>query len=466
MKNRDRKYKVSGGRLAAAISMWLFAVITSSDVFPIILTLPTFILIAYRMAITRSPGFIPADMLWLCMLLFFVVSPIQNIEGHSFKIGSVRGIEYATYEFVLAEMIVFLSLACFTLGANTGLHAGMMSAGRDAFTYSPVTYRQAMILAAVCVTSFGLYVAFSGGIANVLLPRLEKTRDDVSILSPFFLAGMTSACLLLASLVRDVLKSKVSDPLLPCLLFIGSAILLAASVNPLNAARFFNLATWLPIVFVLAGGVVAFRWIYLLILGGVFIAMPLMSISSRGGVEALRSFSDTDYATDIFMLKDMDVFDTLVHAAAVTHTDRLYWGDNILAIILFFVPRAWWPDKPMVGGLVIGGDLHANYWAGTDNLSFFPGGDLYMDFWFPGVILGATLAGAAWKTLMQSKLVALQAFNMGAIVVIGSLPILIRGPMGAVIGYPLCLLVVTTILIVSLRLRVCAPRVAVLSRNY
>jgi hypothetical protein len=80
----------------------------------------------------------------------------------------------------------------------------------------------------------------------------------------------------------------------------------------------------------------------------------------------------------------------------------IVWGEKLGAIVLFFVPRALWPGKPIVGGLDIGNELFAAGMYGTPNLSFFVGCDLYMDFGFVGVALGGVVAAVALRSAVKA----------------------------------------------------------------
>lgn len=74
------------------------------------------------------------------------------------------------------------------------------------------------------------------------------------------------------------------------------------------------------------------------------------------------------------------------------------WGSGIVNMLLFFVPRAIWPSKPISSGAVI-----TSLWFGTDlsvtNVpnTFF--GEMYMNFAVIGAIAGLFLAGAIVRGL-------------------------------------------------------------------
>lgn len=423
------------GRVSIMVVLWLYGITTSADYFPVLLTFPTFLLILHQTQKIKASQFTPADMLWLCSLMYFVVAPIQNIQNYGFITGAVKNIKYEIGNFLMAELIVFISLLAFSFGIKKSL---VQSSQAKPALFA--TKRQLILIFIVSLFGFFLYINFAGGISNVILPRELKSRQEVSFLSVAFLAVLTLGTTLLALALNIQIKQKINGRIVTGFLFIFAALLLLFCINPINSPRFFNIATWIPVLFALFGGNIKYSRIYLVLLVGAILVMPLMSITTRGGFEALSNYSETVYAENPWLLKDIDVFDTLVHMASIITIDNLYFGSNSAAILLFFIPRSIWIGKPVVGGLIIGGDLQNNYFAGTDNLSLFPGGDFYMDFWLPGVLCGSFIAGIFVKKLMRLSLSNLRGNNLTALVLIGSLPILLRGPLGAVIGYFTCLI--------------------------
>lgn len=74
------------------------------------------------------------------------------------------------------------------------------------------------------------------------------------------------------------------------------------------------------------------------------------------------------------------------------------WGESIIAIVFAPIPRIWWEEKPSVRvGQFVGKEIYLR-----DNLSGVPPtliGELYLNFWWPGVILGMALLGALSRRL-------------------------------------------------------------------
>lgn len=407
---------------------------------PVLLTLPTFIIATWRLASIKGRGFGPQDMLWLTIIFFFVVSPIQSIKEYGFLGGTTFGMRYELESFLLAEGIVTTSVLIIAIFDNK--RRATHSPGRKV-----IPDDQVAIILALSILCFIAYVQSSAGLSTVLLPRRNKSREDVFILRLGFLAILTVGTMLLAANRRPwSLLSKIS--------FVCNSLLLLICVNPLNSPRFFFLASWFPVFILLTKDKLKFVPVFVGILFGVLVYMPLASLTSRRGLEGISLLRDSQYASDILRLKDMDVFDTLVHACSMMRDEAFMLGKNTAAIVLFFVPRAIWPEKPIVGGLIVGDDLYNNWYAGTHNLSFYVGGDFYMDLGLLGVLIGFLCIGFLWKRAINSNLLIVDGCSVFTAVLAGSLPILIRGPLGAVIGYFFCLTLACLIYRVILRFRI------------
>lgn len=440
----NKEFSAGPGRLFFTMGLWIYGILTAKEIFPIALTFPTFLVIAYQLSKIRGYLFGAADMLWLCFMIFFVVVPCQVISSYAFIDGAVGGLTYTLEEFVLAELIILLFFLAFILGGRFVRQKSRSTiiSGSEFFYFIALSGWRILLLIALIVFGFLSCIYFSGGVNNLLLPRLEKNSDDVSFISFAFLSLVVVSVLLVAKVIdrgRSVAKYEFSK-LLKLILIFGAGMLLVL-VNPFNSARFFLVGTWLPIVLAYLGDRAKYYYVYSIILFGLFVVMPVLSVVSRFGLSAFGDLADSSYVKDVYIIKDVDIFDTLVHAVRFMDSADYFLGENIVAIFLFFVPRSFWVGKPIVGGLQVGNDLYSKAYAGTNNLSFFIAGDFYMDFGWIGILVCAAIMGYFWNKFYSSNAKFGVHHNLKELIVIGSLPILIRGPVGAVIGFFVCMMV-------------------------
>ena len=433
---------LSVGRLLFPFVMYGYGLATGGSLQAILLTTPVFLTLVIWQYFNRDRNFNSDDMFCFCALLFFVLSPLQIlVDGVFDNGGAVSRINYSNHELLVAYGIVFIFIISLGLGRFTAekMISGNISRGRNFEQISGSLLVAGAILALICTLGF---ILTFGGVQNVMAPRNFKTSSSAGIFAFGFLGVLVVINVIMGYVVGEKFWKKNQQ--WPWFLVLGCTLVTCAClffcVNPLNMSRFVFVGSWLPFFLALLGRKVSSLVVIVILLLGLLVVMPVMSMSSRWGSEAAKYMTETGYSTRVAVIKDVDVMDTLTHSVKYTEINGHLWGDNVLAVVLFFVPRVYWPEKPQVGGLLIGEDLCSNYGAGTSNLSYFFAGDLYMDFSWAGVIAGGLILGFIWDRYRRINF-NLFSNNVFDNLLVGSLPILMRGPLGAVIGFFVCVFI-------------------------
>lgn len=420
------KWKLSDITIRIGFYLILYGsnVIFARDIFSVLITMPAALICFFAVFRIKEKYVQVADMFWLCCFLFFVISPIQRINNFQLAAPGERPLfQYGASDFIIASAIVILSLVpmCFTkmsLRANDSINnkgPGLI------------------LLLFVSVASFIIYIFGNGGLQKVLSPRLGFREADLFLAGPLFV-GMLSVsvvCMMIIFKRKAKFYSAVSLTLGMVMLFITK--------NPFNAARFELVGVWLPVLLAYVGGRLRVVTFYVGSLLGMLVLFPILNLTTRFGLDSIGRIGEISFQKTYFNLPFIDVFDTLVHCARFMRDSSLFFGEKTVAILLFFVPRAWWPDKPIVGGLDVGYDLYwANQQGGTFNLSFFIGGDFYMDFGLIGVLIG--FCGIALILEWCCRASVGRVFNYPVLgsILLASLPIILRGPVGAILALFVC----------------------------
>ncbi len=96
-----------------------------------------------------------------------------------------------------------------------------------------------------------------------------------------------------------------------------------------------------------------------------------------------------------FMKGDFDAFENgigLLNAVPLHH-DFLY-GGSILSLLYNPIPRIWWPEKPTVSsGEILQSTQFGRRPADNFNVATCLPAELYINFWWPGIIFGMMLFG-------------------------------------------------------------------------
>ncbi|MDM9626076.1 hypothetical protein QTL95_09220 [Rhizobium sp. S152] len=410
-------------RLGTVLGLYLLNLPFADGAFVVLLTLPMLILVLIGLSRLTSPRFQVGDMFWFCLFIYFVLSPLQRLHGD--RIGGVTAITayaYERWEFVIAMLIVLIFTLPFLFVPMQRKEDGLAgSAGPG------------LLLLIGNVVAFALFSASEGGLERLLSPRLEQDPAQSFIASMLFLAAQSvTACLIAASFAASRHKLACFGALFVALVLLGVAR------NPFNAPRFVLLAVWAPALLALACDRLSAAKFHVACLLALTILFPILNITTRSGIEGLQDLSGISFVDNLFDIPSIDVFDTAVHAVRFMEGQDFLWGEKLAAVLLFFVPRALWPGKPIVGGLDIGNQLFAAGMYGTPNLSFFLGCDFYMDFGFVGVALGGVLTSLLLRLALKSDAGTFFGLPVLHFVIGSSLPILLRGPVGAVLPLFVC----------------------------
>ncbi|KQV83778.1 hypothetical protein [Rhizobium sp. Root1220] len=397
----------------------------ADDMFVVVLTLPMFALVMVGMIRLRSRYFEIGDIFWFCLFIYFVVSPLQRIHGD--RIGGATAITAYAYE--ADEYVMAMLVACVFVFPFV-----FVQMQREEGTSTEPGARPSMPMIVLSnAFAFVLFVLSQGGIDRLLSSRLEQDGSQGFIASMLFL-GMQSvtACLAIA-------RFRLSPHRLLSVISICVVLLfLAVARNPFNAPRFELLAVWGPVLLAFSGGKVPASRFYACCLIVLTFVFPILNVTTRSGIGGLQDLAGISMMENFFDIPSVDVFDTAVHSVRFMSTHDHMWGEKLAAVILFFVPRSIWPGKPVVGGLDIGNELFAAGMYGTPNLSFFLGYDFYMDCGFAGVLVGGVAAAFVLNAAIRARLGIFFQLRVLHFVIASSLPILLRGPVGAVLPLFVC----------------------------
>lgn len=416
---------------------------TASNVSMALLYVPLAILLTAAASQFKGDLFTPKDCLLLCLMLFFCVAPMQRTTAVGFDSGTTELCLFSTSEILQGQLLVGAACVCFLLGyrATRSVYRPLRLECRADETRFR---KHVLIFLAVTVACAFAFVLLSGSLSDIVRPRrLKEHQSESSPLRMLFL-GLVECSVVTQIFMRSQQASLASKTALFLQL-----LLVALLVNPLNSPRFFNVAVWLPIAFAFLGKRAVVARIYPAILIGIMLIMPLMSATTRRGTEGFANYMASDSERSVFTLSDMDVFETLVFSMGFAENGNYTSGDSTLAIILFWVPRSIWVNKPIVGGHIVGEELQLRYGAGTANLSFFPAADFFLDFGWPGVVLGSVVLGVVTSATPLPD-VKHGDFSVFQLILTASIPILVRGPLGAVCGPFLAFLTAILIFVILL----------------
>lgn len=311
--------------------------------------------------------------------------------------------------------------------------------------------------AAWFIAILALFLVLLAGPSFVFIPRFERapsgfdgfTQHAIFIARSLGLLALVIICLLLTRLdTGDLRRQNLIaaflliplflalhyPPALPRFMLFGTALCLAAIWIDFFAAR---IKIWCASSAAI----------------GVFVLFPAIKVLGTGtfSLSALKDRANWEAIQAYALRVDFDAFMQIAQAARYIETGlgpyRL--GENFLGALLFFVPRAFWENKPIDSGQIVASALGQHY----TNVSSPLQAEAFLAFGLMGVIAVFAILGVVIRTIEDRQkppsLGRLATYAMLA----GFITITLRGAITSVVPHFASAFLVLFALSIASRLR-------------
>lgn len=245
---------------------------------------------------------------------------------------------------------------------------------------------------AVLMVGTFAYIAAVGP-ASLFSARSDRVGAVSSVISDSTLRPIVAALVTMGLLVAVVAQLQVRRERKqmgvkrPLLLLALSMIALLIVVNPFGSPRYVMGTVLLSLIaaFGVYRSMRAYRTVALSALAAIIVLFPAL--------DAFRRTLDTTITIgnplDSLVQGDFDGYGQTLNTALYVANEGIVWGNQMLGVILFWVPRAIWPEKANDTGVFL-----AEYrdYAFT-NLSAPLPAELYINGSWPLVIIGMAILG-------------------------------------------------------------------------
>lgn len=208
---------------------------------------------------------------------------------------------------------------------------------------------------------------------------------------------------------------------------------------PLSLPRFYVAGLYLPLIFsyykTLLHKAVLIKLVFLL---GVMVIFPFLNQGRTA-----RSISDIKF--DIIPNYDMFLsghFDTFQNGLRVFRDDFITFGRQLVGVVLFWLPRSIWPDKPIGSGGVIADEFNLSF----DHISLNYWAEGWINFGIVGMFIFSIALGfmnaKADNKYYSSKQNTIQ-YSCIYFIYLGMLFFILRGDLISGVAYMIGLVVIT-----------------------
>lgn len=326
---------------------------------------------------------------YLFCFFFFGVAPFIQSNGHVSLFGARLLKENEYFMMNMLILIIMISYQFFYRKFSKSKIDSKTQRKISKYNIEKLSFKQILILIILSLSSFGvIFYINSFNVFNLLLRGGELKSSELEMASSTFL--------LIDKFIRPIpmialffyLVSKNRNLFVLAILF----LLAVLSIFPLGVARFYAAAIYIPLLLITTPFIRRKNMFSLFFIGGLLIVFPFLNQFRHFSAETSLKFG---LNFDMFAEGH---FDSYQNFALIVTENIITWGRQLLGVALFWVPRTFWPTKPVGSGHHIAEELSMSF--SNISANYFAEG--YINFGFLGIILFVVFL--AWFTARMDNL--------------------------------------------------------------
>ncbi len=304
---------------------------------------------------------------WVFVYVFLGLAPLVQLRTEQ-NPGTTPRIDPALNQ--PAMVVVLVGIAAFCIGLALAMPRRSWSSG---WTVSENPHLGRTVMLAAFALAMDAYFISRVGVGTLLSSRgdlLEAVDQNWAERSmAALLSAVTTMSLLIAfiALVNLVRRQQTREwPLIALTVTVGLALVI--TVNPLSSARyvFGTVALAMAATFGLFATAKRFRAIAILWVVVLIVAFPLADAFRYSSSAQFKTTSVVESLTS----PDFDAFAQINNTLLYVENHGITNGNQAAGVLLFWVPRRFWPEKPSDTGVLLSesrrydfGNLSAPIWA-------------------------------------------------------------------------------------------------------
>lgn len=324
---------------------------------------------------------------YLFSLFFFGIAPLIQFYSRSSFYGGRELSESEYFKMNLCILVIILTFHfVYTFFYKI---VRIKRYHYDDYVVKKISPRQVIFLILLSLFSLGVTFYFLNFNLNKMFFRgVSGEEDTTSISSPFAMVVMQTVrpisiiCLMYYLLAPN--KKKI---------IVGLLLLLAIlTIFPTSVARFYAAAVYLPLLLVAFKFTKIKNLFSLIFMIGLLVVFPF-----------LNNFRNYDVNQKIKFGFDFEMFatghfDSYFNFALIYFEDIITYGQQLLGVLFFWVPRSVWPSKPIGSGALLAEKLNLS-WTNISANYFAEG---FINFGIFGILL-FTIVIAYFAALIDKK---------------------------------------------------------------
>lgn len=326
--------------------------------------------------LNRFSSYSARNFFYLFIFFFMGIAPIMQYKQGTQTIG---GYDISEKYYIITNLIVSICLIIFDVSYRLSFksirNTNTFYSEYCHYTHKdPLKYRYALLILASISLIITLF-EFRQRPLLLLFRGLEMTNSDIQssgnsqFWDPLYNCIIRPLPIICCINYLCIGKNKTTK----IILFIISLL----SCFPTSLARLRVAAYYIPMLIIIFPKVrYKNLFVNIFILGFLFL-FPLLNNFRTWGETKFKWFN-----LDFNMFCNMN-YDSYQSLAFVLQNDIITYGRQLLVVFFFWIPRSYWPDKPLFSGMTVAHDY--GLWFDQISMNYFAEG--YLNFGMFGIIL-------------------------------------------------------------------------------
>ena len=356
---------------------------------------------------------------YIFAFVFMFYAPLQQyLSGTVFWASNGLAITYSDDDYLKANLVLTIFTICFEIGYH--LFNSKKETKKKNYVVIPSDFAEGVMIALSLLAFATLFI--SGNITN--RSGYDFENQNISGQVNNILRFIPVSCFIITFLQKDKNGKKNTFALIVYIIEIFIIFF------PLNGgmSRFLLFGTYMALIALLFSHGKHKSLFFLLFIIGFFFVFSSFNYFKTHNI---TDFSEFSLSLVNFNHSDFDAYQMLMASIKYVEREGVFFGGNILTVLLCWIPRSIWPGKMEPSGAIVAG-----YWGSWyTNLSCPIYAEFFLAFGYIGIILGAFIISWILKKI-DSFDYSQRYFKKGVFCVLsGFLIYILRGALLPTVSY-------------------------------
>lgn len=359
------------GQVSISEFVWLFLRVIIS----VFLLIEIFLKNKYKFSLVNT--------LYIFFLTFFILAPIvQYFKNIVF--WSANKLDHDINYYFVADVLIILFLIFFYIGNKLKINLF----NRVVIIKRKLIYPKLFYFTLTTIHILILIILIKKIGFPEMLFRFSNYVVDADLATDLIISKYIKALSIV--IILYLFSEKTINANLRRIVILINILLFILIFFPTSAARFQIIGVYLGLFLFVFQKFFTKQSVNLLFLLGLFVVFPALEVfRNRTSLEELNLTDIGKSIGSVFNEGHYDAYQMFVNSIAFVNEFGITWGNQLLGVMFFFVPRSIWINKPIGSGAHIADGLNFSW----TNVSMPLIGEGYINFGILGVVLFGLILG-------------------------------------------------------------------------